>query len=406
MPRKSTKPAKSRAAVPPAADGSPPDQTEVLVATSQSANDQRDSRGRFTEGNAGGPGNPHARHCARMLEMFRNSITDEEMYGLCRVLFERASGGDMGSLKMIWQYKLGKPLPAPNPDMIDRDEWDHFQKDAMTLDEMRKVLGQLPSRIGNDIVSAALPSIASTISHSLAQQLLQGLPAEYLGSQSNGPANNEPIPTAGSNGLLPAEPTGESSAPATLHTPLATHPSSGSNGFLPAEPPSESPSPATLHTPLATRPSSGSNGFLPAEPPSESPSPGTLNPPPATHSHPIPNGFLPALDADGLPVRTMQPCSSAADSEPISNGNSKARHAEQAATPPSRSTRHSSPATRSSSPATLHPPLTTRSAPIPNGKSKTGCKGKKARKSARKQWLEPIARKCQASKKPKQRLSA
>jgi hypothetical protein len=376
MPRKSTKPAKSRAAVPPAADGSPPDQTEVLVATSQSANDQRDSRGRFTEGNAGGPGNPHARHCARMLEMFRNSITDEEMYGLCRVLFERASGGDMGSLKMIWQYKLGKPLPAPNPDMIDRDEWDHFQKDAMTLDEMRKVLGQLPSRIGNAIVSAALPSIASTISHSLAQQLLQGLPAEYLGNQSAGHANNEPIPTA------------------------------GSNGFLPGEPSRESPSPATLHTPLATRPSSGSNGFLPAEPPSESPSPGTLNPPPATHSHPIPNGFLPALDADGLPVRTVQPCSSVADSEPISNGNSKARHAEQAATPPSRSTRHSSPATRSSSPATLHPPLTTRSAPIPNGKSKTGCKGKKARKSARKQWLEPIARKCQAAKKPKQRVSA
>jgi hypothetical protein len=256
-------------------------------------------------GNAGGPGNPHARHCARMLEMFRNSITDEEMYGLCRALFERASGGDMAALKMVWQYKLGKPLPAPHPDRIDRDEWDHFQKDAMTLEEMKHVLGQLPSRIGNAIVSAALPSIASTISHSLAQQLLQGLPAEYLGSQSSGPANNEPIPTA------------------------------------------------------------GSNGFLPAEPPSESPSPGTLNPPPATHSHPIPNGFLPPLDADGLPVRTVKPCSSAADSGPISQGNSKARHEEQAATPPSRSTRHSPHATRSSSPATLHPPLTTRSAPIP-----------------------------------------
>jgi hypothetical protein len=235
MPRKSTKLAKSRANVSPAAEASPPDQTESLAATSQSANDQCDSRGRFTEGNAGGPGNPHARHCARMLEMFRNSITDEEMYGLCRVLFERASGGDMGSLKMIWQYKLGKPLPAPNPDMIDRDEWDHFQKDAMTLDEMRKVLGQLPSRIGNDIVSAALPSIASTISHSLAQQLLQGLPAE-----------SEPIPTAGSNGFLPAEPPSESPSPATLHTPLATHPSSGSNGYLPAKPARESSSPATL----------------------------------------------------------------------------------------------------------------------------------------------------------------
>jgi hypothetical protein len=376
MPRRAKKPAELATSATPVAAGPPPDQTETLATPSESANASRDPQGHFLKGNSGGPGNPHARHCARMLEMFRNSITDEEMYGLCRVLYERAITGDMSALKMVWQYKLGKPLPAPHPDRIDRDEWDHFQKDAMTLDEMKKVLGQLPSRIGNAIVSAALPSIASTISHTLAQQLLQGLPAEYLADQSTGPVNEEPNPPAGSNGFLPAEPAGESPSPATLHTPLATHPSSGSNGFLPAEPPSESPSPGTLHTPLATHPSSGSNGLLPA------------------------------LDADGLPVRTMQPCSSAADSEPISNGNSKARHAEQAATPPSRSTRHSSPATRSSSPATLHPPLTTRSAPIPNGKSKTGCKGKKARKSARKQWLEPIARKCQAAKKPKQRVSA
>jgi hypothetical protein len=340
MPRKSTKPAKSRAAVPPAADGSPPDQTESLAATSRSANDQRDSQGRFTEHNAGGPGNPHARHCARMLEMFRNSITDEEMYALCRVLFERASGGDMAALKMVWQYKLGKPLPAPHPDRIDRDEWDHFQKDAMTLEEMKQVLGQLPSRIGNAIVSAALPSIASTISHTLAQQLLQGLPAEYL-SQSNGPANNEPNATAGSNGFLPAAPGRESPSPATLHTPPATHPASGSNGFLPA------------------------------------------------------------LDADGLPVRTVQSCSSAADSGPISNGNSKPRHAEQAAVPPSRSTRPLPPATHSSSPATLHPPLTTRSTPISNGKSKTAPKRKRNRNPLSRERLAMIAQKRKVSKKRK-----
>jgi hypothetical protein len=125
MPRKAKKPAEPATAAAPAA--APPDQTENLAAPAKSASDQRDPRGRFTEGNAGGPGNPHARHCARMLEMFRNSITDDEMFALCRVLFERAITGDMSALKMIWQYKLGKPLPAPNPDMIDRDEWDHFQ---------------------------------------------------------------------------------------------------------------------------------------------------------------------------------------------------------------------------------------------------------------------------------------
>jgi hypothetical protein len=238
-------------------------------------------------GNAGGPGNPHARHCAHMLEMFRNSITDEEMFALCRVLFERAITGDMSALKMIWQYKLGKPLPAPNPDRIDRDEWDHFQKDAMTLDEMRKVLGQLPSRIGNAIVSAALPSIASTISHTLAQQLLQGLPAEYLGNQSTDPANNEPNPTAGSNGFLPAQPASGITSPATQHTPLATH------------------------------------------------------------SDPISNGFLPALDADGLPLRNDYPTPSARHSRTVSNGNLTVQRDDQAPVPASLPTRPSPPATRS-----------------------------------------------------------
>jgi hypothetical protein len=340
-----------------------------------------------------------------MLEMFRNSITDEEMYGLCRVLYERAITGDMSALKMVWQYKLGKPLPAPHPDRIDRDEWDHFQKDAMTLDEMKKVLGQLPSRIGNAIVSAALPSIASTISHTLAQQLLQGLPAEYLADQSTGPVNEEPNPPAGSNGFLPAEPAGESPSPATLHTPLATHPSSGSNGFLPAAPAGESPSPATLHTPLATHPSSGSNGFLPA------------------------------LDEDGLPVRTLHhtPSSSKANrvrtAQPneqapvpsslstrhtplaaipssVSNGVLAAQPGGEAPAPSSRAPRPSSPATPSSL-STRHVLRAAHSSPIANGKSKAGGKKKKARKSLKNQWLDPIAKKCQASKKhQRQRVSA
>jgi hypothetical protein len=310
MPRKAKKPAESANAAAPAVDTLPPDQTVPSADASQPAGEQRDSQGRYLKNNAGGPGNPHARYCARMLEMFRNSITDEEMYGLCRVLFERASGGDMGALKMIWQYKLGKPLPAPNPDMIDRDEWDHFQKDAMTLEEMKQVLGQLPSRIGNAIVSSALPSITSAISHTLAHQLLEGLPAEYLGNQSNGPAPNS----------------------------LAHHPSAL-----------------------------------------------------APHSPPGSNGFLPPLDSDGLPVRTYQHTPPAKHSSPVSNGNSTARSKGEAPVAPPRATRHAPLATTSSSP--------TPTAPIANGKSKAGSKKKKARNSLKNQWLDPIAKKCQTSRK-------
>jgi hypothetical protein len=360
MARKAKMPAESANAAAPAADTLPPDQTVPSADASQPAGEQRDSQGRYLKNNAGGPGNPHARYCARMLEMFRNSITDEEMYGLCRVLFERAITGDMAALKMIWQYKLGKPLPAPNPDMIDRDEWDHFQKDAMTLDEMRHVLGQLPSRIVNSIVSSALPSITSAISHTLAQQLLQGLPAEYLANQSNGPAPNS----------------------------LAPHPSA----LAPDSPP-------------------GSNGVLPAQSSGETPSPATRPTPLATHSHPISNGDLPELDQDGLPVRTFPPAPPATQSPPVSNGVSAAQPGGEASASSSRAPRRSPPASPASL-STRHAPLATplpatHSLPVSNGKSKAGAKGKKGRKAVGKQWLDPIARKCKTpAQRRQQRVSA
>jgi hypothetical protein len=349
MPRKAKKSADPPTAA-PSIESAQPDQTETLAESSAGASNQRDPQGRYLKNNAGGPGNPHARHCARMLEMFRNSITDEEMYGLCRVLYERAITGDMSALKMIWQYKLGKPLPAPNPDMIDRDEWDHFQKDAMTLDEMKKVLGQLPSRIGNAIVSAALPSIASTISHSLAQQLLQGLPEEYLANQSNGSASSEPKPVAEHSSV-------DSSLPSTIE------------------------------------------------------------------EDPISNGDLPPLDADGLPVRTYRHTPPAKHSSPVSNGKSTAHSKGEAPAAPSRAPRHAALATRSPvsngnstahskgeapaapSLAPRHAALATRS-PVSNGKLKRASKRKKARKAGKDQWLEPIARKCQAAQKRRQRVSA
>ena len=101
-----------------------PTLTEGPAAAEQEPRKDRDTGGKFTKGNAGGPGNPHARSCARMLEMFRNAISEDEMFQLCRMLFMKAVGGDISAAKIILSYKIGKPLPAPHPDSIDRDEWD------------------------------------------------------------------------------------------------------------------------------------------------------------------------------------------------------------------------------------------------------------------------------------------
>src|SRR5580704_5555902 len=61
-----------------------PTLTDELPDTNSTGPKDRDKEGKFTKGNSGGPGNPHARSCARMLEMFRNAITAEELFLLVR----------------------------------------------------------------------------------------------------------------------------------------------------------------------------------------------------------------------------------------------------------------------------------------------------------------------------------
>jgi hypothetical protein len=111
-----------------------------------------------------------------MLAIFRDSISDEEMYRLFRMLYEKAEAGDVGAAKLILSYKVGKPLPAPNPDSIDRDEWEHYQKDAVDSDAMKQVLGSLPTRVGNDIARVSLPIMSDACEQNLADQMQPASP--------------------------------------------------------------------------------------------------------------------------------------------------------------------------------------------------------------------------------------
>ena len=178
MPRKSNTTSSAKAQ-PNASEKDPqPTLTEEEVANNSKSPKDRDGGGKFAKGNAGGPGNPHARACAKMLEVFRNAISEEEMVELCRMLYLKAVGGDVSAAKIILSYKIGKPLPAPHPDAIDRDEWDHYQSDAIREEEMKLVLSSLPTHTGNDIARVSLPIMTASRMNGLAAQLLDGLPPD------------------------------------------------------------------------------------------------------------------------------------------------------------------------------------------------------------------------------------
>jgi hypothetical protein len=113
-----------------------------------------------------------------MLALFRSCISDEEMIAIIRKLHEKAAAGDTSAAKLIFSYKIGKPAPAPNPDQIDRDEWDQYKRDTINLEEVQKVLGSLPAKVGNDIARTALPIMTEARKEELASQLRKGCPAE------------------------------------------------------------------------------------------------------------------------------------------------------------------------------------------------------------------------------------
>jgi hypothetical protein len=111
-----------------------------------------------------------------MLALLRTSISDDEMVAIIRKLVEKAVAGDVSAAKLLLSYKLGKPAPAPNPDQIDRDEWEHYQKDAINLEEVQQVLGSLPSKVGNDIARTALPIVTQARKDALATKLVKNVP--------------------------------------------------------------------------------------------------------------------------------------------------------------------------------------------------------------------------------------
>src|SRR5258708_21721176 len=113
------------------------------------------------------------------------------MVAIIRMLVEKARAGDVSAAKLLLSYKLGKPAPAPNPDQIDRDEWEHYQRDAINLEEVQQVLGSLPSKVGNDIARTALPIMTDARKEALAGQLVQNLPAAHKPTKETGVATEQ-----------------------------------------------------------------------------------------------------------------------------------------------------------------------------------------------------------------------
>jgi hypothetical protein len=79
----------------------------------------RTAGGRFAKGNAGGPGNPHARPAARLRSALFKAVTPDDLRDVIQALLTAAKGGDVSAAKELMQRLLGPPEAI---DLLERLE--------------------------------------------------------------------------------------------------------------------------------------------------------------------------------------------------------------------------------------------------------------------------------------------
>ncbi len=72
----------------------------------------RRADGRFATGNAGGPGNPHARQTADIRRLIREAVTDDDLRAVVRCVVKKAKSGEPWAVKELLDRLAGKPTQA------------------------------------------------------------------------------------------------------------------------------------------------------------------------------------------------------------------------------------------------------------------------------------------------------
>jgi hypothetical protein len=88
-------------------------------------NRYRDARGRFLTGTAPGPGrpaNPYARRHAALRRALLGEVHEDDLRAIVRKVLRLAKLGNLGAVKLLFEWVLGPP-PAPvDPDRLDEHE--------------------------------------------------------------------------------------------------------------------------------------------------------------------------------------------------------------------------------------------------------------------------------------------
>lgn len=79
----------------------------------------RDAKGRFRKGNAGGPGNPFSAQAAKLRRELFSVVTPARLRKIVESVVRQAEGGDLIAAKLVIERVLGPPVGL---DLLERLE--------------------------------------------------------------------------------------------------------------------------------------------------------------------------------------------------------------------------------------------------------------------------------------------
>jgi hypothetical protein len=119
-----------------------PDAEKTRRADASTLAGGRDDNGRFAKGNPGGPGNPFAREVAAMRRAFMNRVSAKDLEDIADKMVALAKDGNVPAAKLILSYRIGKPLPARDPDHLNEHESEVFMGEGKISQEVASSLNK------------------------------------------------------------------------------------------------------------------------------------------------------------------------------------------------------------------------------------------------------------------------
>ena len=132
---------------------------------------QRDSQGRFTKGNGGGPGNPYSRRVAELRKVVLECFDDQSLQEIIYALIFKARQGDLGCAKLLLPYVLGKPAPFSNPDQQDLQEFEQMKQDKIMLAQIPQAIDSLEPHLTLQIARTARAELSKVHVRTILEKL-------------------------------------------------------------------------------------------------------------------------------------------------------------------------------------------------------------------------------------------